>query len=336
MVNVSGKWALITGASRGVGYQTALFMAKQGCNLILHSRSLEHSSKVEEEVKALGVKAYSVQAELANNDEVVAMLDEIEAKGTSVDIVFNNAAVQIAYREDYWNTPTEDFEMSFRINFISIATICNRLIPKMIERGFGRVINTTSGIKNEPEQAGYAASKAALDKFTKDLANIGIATLFRYFPKKEKLIVAVATKLLEPTLQRFADIADLPLSCLDKLSHLFDYFIEDHNNPSTKLMSDFESYAAHTSDPLEGMDEFKELHQRIADEFSKIIHAGIQDGSIRTDLSIEETLPTVINAFGLFSKKLSLKAHFLLLDSDLESSRQLEILKNMLINYLKA
>ncbi|RUT31991.1 SDR family oxidoreductase [Paenibacillus zeisoli] len=171
MVNVSGKWALITGASRGVGYQTALFMAKQGCNLILHSRSLEHSSKVEDEVKALGVEAYSVQAELANHDEVVAMLDEIEAKGTAVDIVFNNAAVQIAYREDYWNTPVEDFDMSFRINFIAPVTICNRLIPKMIQRGFGRVINTTSGIKNEPEQAGYAASKAALDKFTKDLAS---------------------------------------------------------------------------------------------------------------------------------------------------------------------
>ncbi|WP_433945088.1 TetR/AcrR family transcriptional regulator [Paenibacillus sp. SN-8-1] len=167
-------------------------------------------------------------------------------------------------------------------------------------------------------------------------ANIGIATLFRYFPKKEKLIVAVATKLLEPTLQRFTEIADLPLSCLDKLSHLFDYFIEDHHNPSTKLMSDFENYAAHTSDPLEGMDEFKALHQRIADQFSTIIQAGMEDGSIRSDLSIEETLLTVINAFGLFSKKLSLKASFLLLDSDLESSRQLAILKNMMIDYLKA
>ncbi|WP_379137394.1 SDR family NAD(P)-dependent oxidoreductase [Paenibacillus sp. sgz500958] len=170
MVNVKGRWALITGASRGVGYQTAIFMAKQGCNLILHSRSLEHTQKVEQEVKALGVDAYCVQAELANHEEVVAMLDEIEAKGTVVDIVFNNAAVQIAYRTDYWNTPVEDFDMSFRINFISIVTICNRLIPQMIERGFGRVINTTSGIKNEPQQAGYAASKAALDKFTKDLA----------------------------------------------------------------------------------------------------------------------------------------------------------------------
>ncbi|WP_053374004.1 SDR family NAD(P)-dependent oxidoreductase [Paenibacillus sp. FJAT-27812] len=171
MADVTGRWALITGASRGVGYQTAIFMAKQGCNLILHSRDRAHTKKVEEEVKALGVEAYCVQAELANHEEVVAMLDEIEGKGTAVDIIFNNAAVQIAYRTDYWNTPISDFEMSFRINFISIATICHRLIPKMIERGFGRVINTTSGIKNEPEQAGYAASKAALDKFTKDLAS---------------------------------------------------------------------------------------------------------------------------------------------------------------------
>ncbi|WP_054938923.1 SDR family NAD(P)-dependent oxidoreductase [Paenibacillus ihuae] len=171
MINVQSKWALITGASRGVGYQTALFMAGQGCNLILHSRELAHTAKVEQEVRALGVDVYCVQAELANHEEVVAMLDEIEGKGTPVDIVFNNAAVQIAYRTDYWNTPVEDFEQSFRINFISIATICNRFIPQMIGRGFGRVINTTSGIKNEPEQAGYAASKAALDKFTKDLAS---------------------------------------------------------------------------------------------------------------------------------------------------------------------
>lgn len=171
MVNVTGRWALITGASRGVGYETAVFMAKQGCNLILHSRSAEHTRELEREIKALGVEVYSVQAELANHDEVVAMLDEIESKGTVVDIVFNNAAVQIAYRTDYWKTPVEDFDMSFRINFIAMTTICYRLMPKMIERGFGRVINTTSGIKNEPEQAGYAASKAAMDKFTKDLAS---------------------------------------------------------------------------------------------------------------------------------------------------------------------
>jgi NAD(P)-dependent dehydrogenase (short-subunit alcohol dehydrogenase family) len=72
-------------------------------------------------------------------------------------------------RADYWKTPLEDFDLSFRINCIAVTTICYRLIPKMIERGFGRVINTTSGIKDQPEQAAYSASKAALDKFTLDL-----------------------------------------------------------------------------------------------------------------------------------------------------------------------
>jgi len=169
MISVKGKWALITGASRGIGYLTALFMAKQGCNLVLHSRRIEHSLKVLEEVKAFGIEAYCVQADLASHQEVVGMLDEIESRGTAIDIVFNNAAVQVAYRRDYWKTPVEDFDLSFRINFIAVTTICYRLIPKMIERGFGRVINTTSGIRDQPEQAGYSASKAALDKFTRDL-----------------------------------------------------------------------------------------------------------------------------------------------------------------------
>ncbi len=169
MLSVKGKWALITGASRGIGRLTALFMAQQGCNLILHSRNLKHTESLLEEVTAIGIESYGVQAELAKHQEVVDMLDEIENRGTDVDIIFNNAAVQVGYRTDYWRTPIEDFDLSFRINTIAVATICYRLMPPMIERGFGRVINTTSGIRNQPEQAGYSASKAALDKFTKDL-----------------------------------------------------------------------------------------------------------------------------------------------------------------------
>ena len=112
MTEVKGKWALVTGANRGIGYRIAKFMAGKGCNLILHSRSLEHTAAVLAEVRAMGVEAYDVAAELSDLSQV----------------------------------------------------------KKMIERGFGRVINTTSGIRNEPEQAGYSASKAALDKVTSDLA----------------------------------------------------------------------------------------------------------------------------------------------------------------------
>ncbi|MBQ5331635.1 MAG: SDR family oxidoreductase, partial [Oscillospiraceae bacterium] len=169
MVNVKGKWALITGAARGIGYLTAKLMAERGCNLILHGRTAEHCEKVLSEVTAMGVEAYSAAAELSDLDAVQRMLDEIDAKGTQVDIVLNNAGMQIAYRTDYFKTPVSDYTESFKINTIAPAMICYHFMPKMIERGFGRIVNTTSGIRLEPEQAGYSASKAALDKITIDL-----------------------------------------------------------------------------------------------------------------------------------------------------------------------
>ena len=171
MVNVQGKWAFITGTSRGIGRLIAEFMAGQGCNLILHSRSLEHLDGVLTEVKAKGVQAYGVAAELSNLDEVDRMLAEIDRLGVQVDFVLNNAGLQIAYRTEYLKTPVSDFTESFKINTIAPAMICYHFLPGMMARGFGRIVNTTSGITLEPQQAGYSASKAALDKITIDLGS---------------------------------------------------------------------------------------------------------------------------------------------------------------------
>ena len=171
MVNVKKRWALITGASRGIGRLTALFMAEQGCNLILHSRKLSHTEELLEEVKALGVEAYAVEAELTDLTAVEKMLADIDALGVRVDIVLNNAGLQIAYRTEYFTTPPEDYTESFKINTIAPAMIMYHFLPKMIANGFGRVLNTTSGIALDPHQAGYSASKAALDKITIDLGS---------------------------------------------------------------------------------------------------------------------------------------------------------------------
>lgn len=171
MVNVKGRWAFITGAARGIGYLTAKFMAEQGCNLILHSRDLAHTQKVADEVKALGVEAYAVSAELSDLDSVKEMLQDIDKLGVRVDIVLNNAGMQIAYRTEYFETPVSDYTESFKINTIAPAMICYHFMPKMIKNGFGRIVNTTSGIRLEPQQAGYSASKAALDKITIDLGS---------------------------------------------------------------------------------------------------------------------------------------------------------------------
>ena len=146
-------------------------MAEQRCNLILHSRSLAHTDKVLGEVKAMGVDAYAVAADLGDPEAVAKMLGEIDALGMQVDIVLNNAGLQIAYRTDYLKTPVEDFTVSFNVNTIAPAMICYHFLPGMMERGTGRILNTTSGIALDVCQAGYSASKAALDKITIDLGS---------------------------------------------------------------------------------------------------------------------------------------------------------------------
>ena len=171
MYQVKGKWALITGAARGIGYLTAQFLAAQGCNLILHSRELAHTQRVLTEVQALGVQAHAVAAELNDLSQVEAMLREIDALGVPVDVVLNNAGLQIAYRTEYLKTPVSDYEISFRVNTIAPAMICYHFLPGMMARGSGRILNTTSGIALDVCQAGYSASKAALDKITIDLGS---------------------------------------------------------------------------------------------------------------------------------------------------------------------
>ncbi len=171
MYNVKGRWALITGAARGIGYLAAKFMASQGCNLILHSRDLAHTEKVLREVTGLGVEARAVAADLNDLQAVEKMLKEIDGFGVDVDIVLNNAGLQIAYRTDYLATPAEDYLVSFNVNTIAPAMICYHFLPGMMARGSGRILNTTSGIALDVCQAGYSASKAALDKITIDLGS---------------------------------------------------------------------------------------------------------------------------------------------------------------------
>ena len=169
MVDVKGKWALITGARRGIGYLSAVFMAERGCNLVLHSRNAEQCKAVVDEIRSYGVEAYAVEAELSDLDQVEQMCRRIDEKGTQIDIILNNAGLQIAYRTDYLDTPVSDYDISFKVNTVAPMMICYHFLPGMKERGFGRIVNTTSGIDMEPEQAGYSAAKAALSKVTRDL-----------------------------------------------------------------------------------------------------------------------------------------------------------------------
>jgi len=164
-ISLSGKWALITGASRGIGYQIALSMAKLGVNIITHSRSHSHNEAIISECSKLGVETISMEAELSSSREVENLLEKLP----QVDILFNCAGVSLP-NDAVWAVASEDFSATYAINTIAPIMLCNHLIPLMIDRGFGRVINVSSSIQNRPYEMAYACSKAALDKYVHDIS----------------------------------------------------------------------------------------------------------------------------------------------------------------------
>lgn len=166
---LSGKWALVTGSSRGIGRQIALGLAGCGCNVIVHGRTPEATKKTLELLGKYDVETYQVAGELETEAGVQAVIDGVNEGPGVVDILYNNAAIS--------NTPTPIFEFSmdewlktFRVNLFAMIRLCNAFAPRMRERGYGRIVNLTSGIADQPNLAPYSVSKAAVDKYSRDLA----------------------------------------------------------------------------------------------------------------------------------------------------------------------
>ena len=158
------KYCFISGASRGVGYEIAKFMASKGFNLVLQARKIENLEKIENEIKKYNVKYILKECNLEDINSINKMLDSINV---DVDIVFNNAGIQIGYAKDYLNASYDSFMPQFMVNTIAPTFITYHFLKKMNK---GYIINVTSGINHEPEQPAYSGSKAALDKITNDLA----------------------------------------------------------------------------------------------------------------------------------------------------------------------
>jgi len=169
MTNIAGKWALVTGASRGVGQQIALGLAEQGVNLVLHSTSTKNQSETKELLKNSTVHVHGVEGRLDDPDAISTFVAEADKLSGGIDILYNNAALMTP-EIPLFETPQSDYENSFQINVYAVIQICGYFAPKMATRGFGRIINVTSGIKDTPKLDAYSITKAALDKYTRDLA----------------------------------------------------------------------------------------------------------------------------------------------------------------------
>ncbi|HEA6645165.1 TPA: 3-oxoacyl-[acyl-carrier-protein] reductase [Staphylococcus aureus] len=174
------KSALVTGASRGIGRSIALQLAEEGFNVAVnYAGSKEKAEAVVEEIKAKGVDSFAIQANVADADEVKAMIKEVVSQFGSLDVLVNNAGITrdnllMRMKEQEWDDVI-DTNLKGVFNCIQKAT------PQMLRQRSGAIINLSSvvGAVGNPGQANYVATKAGVIGLTKsaarELASRGIA-----------------------------------------------------------------------------------------------------------------------------------------------------------------
>lgn len=171
MIDVKGKNALVTGSSRGVGQQIVKGLAGLGCNVIVHGRTSSSTEKTLSMLEDFDVDTYAVYGELSDQKQVAGLVEQVNNLGINIDILYNNAAIMKDHHKDYWSHTWEEWIDTYKVNVLAMYDLCGAFIPGMIDRGFGRVINLTSRIMNEPELAPYGASKWAVDKLSHDISS---------------------------------------------------------------------------------------------------------------------------------------------------------------------
>ena len=169
MILLENKWALVTGSSRGIGRQIAMGLAKHRCNVIVHGRTMEHTVETLQKLKEYPVQTYAVAGDLGTMEGVEAVIQGVRQGPGYVDILYNNAAIQNEFKP-IWEITYEEWLHTFQVNLFAVIALCNAFAPEMKRRGYGRIINLSSGIADVPSLAPYSVSKAAIDKYSRDLA----------------------------------------------------------------------------------------------------------------------------------------------------------------------
>jgi len=167
MFDLSGRKALVTGASGGIGEEIARLLHKQGAIVGLHGTRVE---KLEALAAELGERVTIFPANLSDRDEVKALGQKAEADLEGVDILVNNAGIT---RDGLFvRMSDEDWDSVLEVNLTSTFRLTRELTHPMMRRRYGRIINITSvvGVTGNPGQANYCASKAGMIGFTKSLA----------------------------------------------------------------------------------------------------------------------------------------------------------------------
>ena len=169
MTDLKNKNALITGAGKGIGKAIALALAKEGVNIILVARTQEEIDSVAAKVRSLRVKALAITADVADINSVNAAVEKALAEFGTIDILINNAG--IATFGKFLELEPTDWERIIQVNLMGTYYVTRAVLPNMIERQTGDIINisSTAGLSGNALTSAYSASKFAVLGLTESL-----------------------------------------------------------------------------------------------------------------------------------------------------------------------
>ncbi len=186
---VEGKVALVTGGRQGIGRVCALALANAGADLV--EADIEKSNQVIEEIEKLGSRALGVEANITRLAQIDRMVDEVMGKFGQIDILVNNAGV--CFREPALDISEKTWDATFDVNLKALFFCTQKVVPQMISRKKGKIVNIASmnAVMPLPAHVSYNASKAGVWSVTKTLAmewgryNINVNAIGPTFIKTE-------------------------------------------------------------------------------------------------------------------------------------------------------
>ncbi len=169
MKNLEGKYCIVTGAGKGIGKAIAKrFLEEQAAGVAILEWDVELAKATAAELDPSGEKIIAIKCNVADSDAVKAAIDEVAAKFGRIDVLVNNAGIT---RDRIFHKMTDDeWYQVIDVNLNGVYNTCKFVVPMMREQEYGSIINISStSLMGNPGQANYAATKAALQGFTRTL-----------------------------------------------------------------------------------------------------------------------------------------------------------------------
>ncbi len=165
--SLAGRRALITGATKGIGFEACKVLADAGADIVAVGRDAKGLAEVSATVKALGRRCLAIEADLASVEETKAAAAQALAEFETIDILVNNAGVAVV--KSIIDTGVEDWEWVNAVNLRAPFLLAQALAPNMIKQGMGKIINISSqsGVVALADHGAYGASKGGLNMLTK-------------------------------------------------------------------------------------------------------------------------------------------------------------------------